>query len=366
MKIRFFVWPVFLFTFVLSLYEIIIFWKEPTNSEKYDLDYVLKDMPKSELQIMGDDIVIQGLIFPKETYRILYEDKLRNTVTIQFKNPDTSDADYVFPLKKADVEYLEKDSAGNLIKMRYKGREYSASNACIVSEAKDYLMVQMLQPPPGFRLKYDFRLSFGEIIAMLQILTVLIAVFVYFRESNREKSIARREIYQKLELASVDLFRFEFENAKKLWCFYSDFTEDRFPEKTSYEYWALQEYVCQIMNLFEMIVEFKKQKIIDTQVFLSWIQWFWDISNAQNFLPIWSDIRMNYTVPLRNAMDAGIAFARREKSDTKEQMGSERDSSDVMYEEFLRKIGQQFDCDVEIKVFLKKELNYRDRIKKLF
>jgi hypothetical protein len=54
-------------------------------------------------------------------------------------------------------------------------------------------------------------------------------------------------------------------------------------------------------------------------------------------------------------MDAGIAFAGREKSETKEQMGSESDCKDVMYEEFLRKIGQQFDCDEEIKIFLKKK-----------
>jgi hypothetical protein len=322
---------------------LVMLWQEPTNSNKYDLDYVLKDFPKSELESIGDEIKIQGLSFPKESYRILYEDKSKKTVTIQFKNPDSSDADYVFPIKKSEVKYL-KDNAGNLISMKYKGREYNASNANIIAHTKDYILVQILQPPPGFRLKYDFRVSFSEIIAILQILTILIAVVLYFRESNREKIIAKREIYQRLELSAIDLFKFEGTNADKLWCLYSDSTKTKFPKTDTHEYWALQEYVCQIIGLFEMIVEFKKQNIIDTQVFLSWGQWFWDISTAMHFQDLWDEVKMNYTVPLRNAMNTGIAFAAQNKS----------------YEMFLIEIGIQFDCEIDVKIFLNKKLSLRD------
>ncbi|MEI6757674.1 MAG: hypothetical protein WCK85_07460 [Chlorobium sp.] len=319
-------------------------WKEPTNSNKYDLDYILKDLPKSEVEKYGDDIKIQGLSFPKESYRILYEDALNKTITIQIKNPDTADADYVFPLRKSDIDYIKRDKAGNLITMKYKGRVYDPSNTNLITETKEYFLLQMLQPPPGFRLKYDFRLSFSEIIAVFQILTIIIAALVYFRESNREKIIVKREIYQRLELSAIDLFKFEGTNAEKLWCLYSDFTEKKFPEKDTHEYWALQEYVCQIIGLFEMIVEFKKQNIIDTQVFLSWGQWFWDISTAAHFQDFWDEIKMNYTVPLRNAMDTGIACSIEEMS----------------YEMFLQKIGKQFNCEIDVKVFLKKELGLRD------
>jgi len=304
-------------------------WQESTNSNKYDLDYVLKNLPKGEYKQSDKGITIQGLFFPKEAYRILHEDQKNKTVTIQFKNPDTSEADYVVPLRIAEVQDLKTNKEGEFVEMTYRGRKYNLTNANFITHTKDYILVQMLQPPPGLRLKYDFKLSFGELMAILQILTILIAVVLYFRESRREKNIAKREIYQKLELASIDLFKFEVQNAKDLWCVYS--AEEKFPEKNTAARWAVQEYVCQIMNLFEMIIEFKIQEIIDEQVFLSWVQWFWDMSCADNFEKIWDDVGMNYTAPLRKAINSGITIAKRSKEINQDG-----------YKEFLGEIGKQF------------------------
>jgi hypothetical protein len=351
----------FLFTWVL--FGIQILWHQPTSSNKYDLDYVLKDFPENELEHVGDDIRIQGILFPKDSYRILYKDDVKHLVTIQFINPDSSDADYVFPLKKTDLQILELDKLGNLVRMKYKDRDYNSLNARVIVQTKDYVLLQTLQPPPGFHLRYDFRLSFGEIISVLQILTIMIAAVLYFRESNREKTIAKREIYQKLELASIDLFKYEGQNSGDLWRLYSDNSEKKFPEKGSHEYWAIQEYVCQVINLFEMIVEFKKQNIIDTQVFLSWVQWFWDISNALNFKKVWIDIKMNYTVPLRNAMDTAVRFAENEKFyvEKRDEPVCEI-SQQGKYEDFIQEIGRQFNCVIDVKIFLKKKVTFREKI----
>lgn len=315
-------------------------WQESTNSNKYDLDYVLKHLPKGEYKQSDKGLTIQGLFFPKEAYRILHEDPKNKSVTVQFKNPDTSEADYVIPLRRTEVQDLKTNKEGEFVEMTYRGRKYNPTNASFITHTKDYILVQMLQPPPGLRLKYDFKLSFGELMAILQILTILIAVVLYFRESRREKNIAKREIYQKLELASIDLFKFEVQNAKDLWCLYS--AEEKFPEKNTAARWAVQEYVCQIMNLFEMIIEFKIQEIIDEQVFLSWVQWFWDMSCADNFGQIWDDVGMNYTAPLRKAINSGITIAKRSKENNQDG-----------YEEFLQEIGKQFEYkDKQMSEFL--------------
>ncbi len=47
------------------------YWQKPVNSNKYDLDYVLQDIPMNEYKEGERGLLIQGLLFPKGTYRIL-------------------------------------------------------------------------------------------------------------------------------------------------------------------------------------------------------------------------------------------------------------------------------------------------------
>lgn len=300
---------------------------------KYDLDYV-GDFPKNDLKINEKDgsLSIHGIEFPKNFYRILVDDKENKVLKIQFVNPDSNDADYIIVVKNDEI-------IRNGDKIKYKDRLYKKNvDIRILTTTNDYTMLQMLQPPPisGLKFKYDLKINFSEAVAILQIVTILIAVMLYLTESEREKTIARREIYQKLELASINLFKLEVEKKDVIFKLYSDHKD--ILQKDTEDFFAVNAYVCSIMTLFEMIIEFKKDKIVDTQIFLSWARWFWDTATAANFNKVWEEIKMNYVGSLRETIDAGLKYA----EDNKE------------YNDFMVGfIAERFKCEKDVNLFLK-------------
>jgi predicted DNA-binding protein (UPF0278 family) len=101
-------------------------------------------------------------------------------------------------------------------------------------------------------------------------------------------------------------------------------------------------------NLFEMLFEYKNREIVDSQIFLSWMRWLWDVSCSRNFITIWEEIKMNYTVPLRQAIDRGIKVA----EEMKLSASSEKEQYENGYKEFLGQIGKQFECSKDVGIFL--------------
>jgi len=69
----------------------------------------------------------------------------------------------------------------------------------------------------------------------------------------------------------------------------------------------------QVLNLFEIAVRFRKQKIMPPDVFGSWIIWFYDLCTANNFPSIWRDVRLNYLADLREIMDTCILIIGQQK-----------------------------------------------------
>ncbi len=88
--------------------------------------------------------------------------------------------------------------------------------------------------------------------------------------------------------------------------------------------------MTQIMNLFEMIVELRLQNVVNAQIFLSWVRWFWDESYPKNKRKVWEEIRMNYTSALRKIIETGISVA--------DEMSREGWDDDKGYLEFLSRI----------------------------
>ena len=130
-------------------------------------------------------------------------------------------------------------------------------------------------------------------------------------QKNRDRKLANREVYQQLELASIDLFRFEAGNVELIRPIWEK--DKEIPSKNTAEYIVLMNYVCQILNLFEIAIRFRKDKTLLPDVFESWIAWFQLLVSSPGFPEIWQDIRMDYLTELRTIMDGGIQICQKEK-----------------------------------------------------
>ena len=165
-----------------------------------------------------------------------------------------------------------------------------------------------------------------------EMIGILIAVGTYILNARKERKLKLSEMYNTLEFASIDLFRFEIEHHEKFWVLYD--TSQKMPEKGTKEFWVLKEYVCQILNLFEMAVEFVRGKLFRPDIFVTWAVWIWEIGSYENFQVIWEDTKQNYSTSLVMTIDKAISISKMEISD--------RDKKKKFYEY----IKEKFKCDV--------------------
>ncbi|NVO09103.1 MAG: GNAT family N-acetyltransferase [Bacteroidales bacterium] len=156
-------------------------------------------------------------------------------------------------------------------------------------------------------LHYNSNIDLGQIATAISLLIAVLTFIIKERSDiKRELRIANRETYQKLELASIDLFRFDAINIELSSILWGDY---EIPLDSGKRY-AYLNYVCQILNLFEMSIRFKKEKVMPAEVFGSWVIWYYDLCERKNFKPIWSDVKMNYTCDLRKIIEKGICDAK--------------------------------------------------------
>lgn len=174
---------------------------------------------------------------------------------------------------------------------------------------------------------------------------ILIFVITLMIEGMRRREASRISIYQNLELASIELFRFEadhIELTRPLWETNSDI-----PKVGTAEYNAYQNYICQNLNLFEMAIRFYRQKIVPEEVLGSWVMWFYDICSAPGFAVIWEDVKYDYTCDLRQIMILGL------KLSTDSTEGNS-------LEDFFKQVGEIIGSDA-IKLWLDCEHENKDK-----
>ena len=153
-------------------------------------------------------------------------------------------------------------------------------------------------------MQFGLTLDIGIILA-------LAAVFFELRsQRNRDRELARRdqersqfEIYQRLELASNDLHRFEADHLDLIRPLYTGKGAPTDPA----ELHAYTNYVSQIMNLFELQIELYRRKLVEEDTLCTWLPWFNDLGAAPGFPDVWSDdFRPNYSNHLQRVMDLAV------------------------------------------------------------
>jgi hypothetical protein len=128
--------------------------------------------------------------------------------------------------------------------------------------------------------------------------------------ADQARRSAGQAIYQKLEFASVDLFRFEVnhpELVKALWFDAPAPLGDNATAEEKLAAYNLEQYVCQLLNLFEMELRFRREGIIPPDVFASWVVWMYEICCLPTFVHIWkSELEPHYITDFQILINEGI------------------------------------------------------------
>ena len=133
------------------------------------------------------------------------------------------------------------------------------------------------------------------ILALVGLGVTLITAFALFITLYQTNKFTRYETYQRLELASIDLFQFEIEQSDKTWRLYDkthNITKPTDEEETQ-EIREMLNHVTQMLNLFEMSIELHKKKVFEDKIFATWVKWIYEITQSKNFQVLWKNEPLN-------------------------------------------------------------------------
>src|SRR5262245_17428377 len=149
----------------------------------------------------------------------------------------------------------------------------------------------------------------SDLLAWLQanvaLLGFFLAVISFLFQQRRLEKVQKQETYQRLELASNEVFRFSATNAKVLHR-YIPTEKDPSHRLDDAEDMVADNYIYQTLNLFEMAARLRQANFFEDEVFGSWVIWYYDLLESWYFRETWSRIRPNYTMEMRLVFDKPV------------------------------------------------------------
>jgi hypothetical protein len=139
------------------------------------------------------------------------------------------------------------------------------------------------------------------IVAFSGLLVAIIALVSFISTSIRQRETEKNSIYQRLELASIEFFRWESENRKEL-----SEKKKEYPNDSDEDKKLVETYYTQAMNLFELCIHNKKTQTLPGNVFGSWLPWIYEFAHELGFDKMWPEIRLNYLPECRKVMECAI------------------------------------------------------------
>lgn len=198
----------------------------------------------------------------------------------------------------------------------------------------------------------------------LQLLTFMFALILFWVDVRRRRiedakslKTQRIEIYQRLEIESNSVFKFEAENKDVL----PEFKTHLGPPASAFlaradeddDRLVARKYYENCCNLFEVAARLRAADVIDPPVFCSWLAWYFDTLTEWGFRALWADLRDNYTPDLRAFFDP---FVERliASWDIPHEKAAAGDAArgvppaelDRVRAAFYRHVGDLLDCDI--------------------
>ena len=163
---------------------------------------------------------------------------------------------------------------------------------------------------PWFDLKPIATADLIGIMAALIALGAFVTAFLFSRNARRDAlRVEKSSAYLNLEVASSDVFKYEAEHSEKLAPYRllrASATARRKAIADAPNAVFAYNLYFQTLNLFEVCARFRRQDVIEHEVFASWVTWFYDTLDDWYFRDQWAGLRDNYTDDVRDIFDLGI------------------------------------------------------------
>jgi len=188
-------------------------------------------------------------------------------------------------------------------------------------------------------MKMDMTITLLEILTFAGILiTIVIFALTYVSSKRQDRKLAHRQIYQRLELASIGVFQNEIDHPQLADIGLHSRNELK-SKAGSLPLNAYDAYLYQQLNLFEMAYSFCREDLMPQEVFGSWVIWFGDLCALPYFRDFWigkdAVAPLNYVPGFRKVMTVGC-----------EIYGDESLSLQEKRDRFFKFVGQQIDSRV--------------------
>jgi len=136
-------------------------------------------------------------------------------------------------------------------------------------------------------------------------IAAIIALISFLFSSYRQRKIEKSSMYQELELASINLIKWETENRKILIRVREQYTngcQNISPEDEEF----IKAKYFSTLNLFELCISSAKRRTLPKNVFGSWLPWIHEFANDPGFREHWSEIETNYVPECREIIATAI------------------------------------------------------------
>ena len=186
--------------------------------------------------------------------------------------------------------------------------------------------------------------SFSKINFIMQWISTIVLIFtlsIMYREFRRNIKNRKQDLYAKLELTSMELFKLEIEYPELTKIYYRE-AEKNLPASVNFdvlddEYKRLYGYIASLLNLFEIHYVLRKTNEINPEIFASWMPWLFDVLASPYFRWAWQDLKKHYIRGLRKFIDNLIRIIERGGDEKKlYQEASKEFENDVIIKNWWR------------------------------
>jgi len=217
---------------------------------------------------------------------------------------------------------------------------------------------------PTLQLYTTLAGNWGQALGSVITALALVVAFFEFRRAKERDAEAEKdeletrqlEIYQRLELESMSVFRYETEYRQLIHWYKTHLIAKGPPPFKAPRREAdlcARKYYEMSCNLFEIAIRLREKDpaYIEDDVFGSWVAWFFDVTCEWGFRAVWADLRDNYTHTLRQVVFD--PFVARLIIDWDQRHEAEPFASSTMPDEvinpirleFYKHVGDRFGCD---------------------
>jgi hypothetical protein len=141
---------------------------------------------------------------------------------------------------------------------------------------------------------------FAKTQGFITALGLIVTLVFTWRQQRRLVRVEQQQTYQRLELASNEVFRFTAANAQTLIAYQAQQPDPSIDFQSAVaQNIVADNHIYQTLNLFEMAARLRREEFFEDEIFASWVIWYYELLQSWYFRYKWPEIALNYTREMR-------------------------------------------------------------------